>query len=74
MTDKWSNIIENDRSGYSAVIDVNMWVGKATLDACVLVLVFGERGPRTNRELMSKGSVPELSTTTLVPWTTRITR
>ena len=33
MADKWSSIIENDRSGHSATIDVNMWLGKATLDA-----------------------------------------
>ena len=33
MTDKWSNIIENGQTGSSAVIDVNLWVGKATLDA-----------------------------------------
>ena len=67
MTDKWSNIIENGPSGYSAVVDVNMWVGKATLDAYVLALALGERGPWTNHELNSKGSVLELSTTTLVP-------
>ena len=39
MADKWSSIIENDRSGSSAVIDANMWLGKAALDACVLTLV-----------------------------------
>ena len=33
MADKWSSIIENDRSGHSATIDVNIWLGKATLDA-----------------------------------------
>ena len=43
MADKWSAIIENGKSGDSAIIDVNMWMGKATLDACVLVLAFGVR-------------------------------
>ena len=42
MASKWSAIIENSVSGHSAVIDVNMWLGKATLDACVLVLSFGK--------------------------------
>ena len=37
MADRWGNIIENSKSGYSAVVDVNMWLGKATLDACVPV-------------------------------------
>ena len=37
MTDKWSSIIENGKTGNSATINVNMWLGKATLDACVLV-------------------------------------
>ena len=37
MADKWSGIVENDKSGSSATIDVNTWVGKATLDACVSV-------------------------------------
>ena len=37
MADKWSDIIENSESGCSAIIDVNMWLGKATLDACVSV-------------------------------------
>ena len=36
MADRWSNIIANGKSLHSAVIDVNMWFGKATLDACVL--------------------------------------
>ena len=48
MADKWCDIIENGRSGSSAIIDVNMWVGKATLDACVLALAPGVHGPRTN--------------------------
>ena len=39
MADKWGSIIENGKSGHSAVIDVNEWLGKATLDACVLVKV-----------------------------------
>ena len=38
MADKWSSIIENGKPGYSAIIDVNVWFGKATLDAYVLVL------------------------------------
>ena len=33
MVDKWNEVIENGKSGNSAVIDVNMWFGKATLDA-----------------------------------------
>ena len=40
MADKWSSVIKNGNSGHSAVIDVNAWLGKATLDACVSVLVF----------------------------------
>ena len=35
MADKWCGIIENGDSGHSAVFDVNVWLGKATLDACV---------------------------------------
>ena len=35
MADKWGEIIENGKSEYSAVIDMNAWLGKATLDACV---------------------------------------
>ena len=38
MGDKWIGIIENGQSGDSAVIDVNLWVGKAALDAYVLPL------------------------------------
>ena len=41
MADKWDGIIENGKSGNSAIIDVNMWLGRATLDACVLVLLLG---------------------------------
>ena len=37
MADKWSGIIANSKSGYSAVLDVNMWFGKATIDACASV-------------------------------------
>ena len=39
MADKWSNIIANGKSGNSATIDVSVWLGKATLDACVQALV-----------------------------------
>ena len=41
MADKWSSIIENSKSRDSDIIDVNAWMGKATLDACVLALVLG---------------------------------
>ena len=41
MADMWSGVIENGRSGSSAVIDVNMWLGKAALDACVLAFASG---------------------------------
>jgi len=47
MADKWSDIIENSESGYSAIIDVNMWFGKATLDAYVSVHVTPALGVRT---------------------------
>jgi len=53
LADKWSGITENSGSGYSAVIDVTMWLGKATLDAYVPVLEFGLRGLRTTHELIS---------------------
>jgi len=33
MVDKWNGIIENGKSGNSAIIDANMWLGKAALDA-----------------------------------------
>ena len=46
MADKWSNIIANSKSGHSATIDVNLWFGKATLDACVSALCAG--GLRTD--------------------------
>ena len=35
MADKWNEVVENDKTGNSAVIDMNMWLGKATLDAYV---------------------------------------
>ena len=41
MADKWSSIIENGKSGNSAIIDVNPWFVKAALDAYVLTLAFG---------------------------------
>jgi len=41
MADKWNSIVENSESRDSAIIDVNAWMGKATLDACVLALVLG---------------------------------
>ena len=37
MADKWNDIIENSESGYSAVVDANMWLGKAALDTYVPV-------------------------------------
>jgi len=45
MVDKWNDIIENSKTGYSALIDVNMWLGKATLDAYVPVSASGVREP-----------------------------
>jgi len=39
MADKWNGIIEDSKTGDSAVIDVNVWLVKATLDACVSALV-----------------------------------
>ena len=52
MADKWSSIIGNSNAGDSAVIDVSMWMGRATLDACVLALVSGAHRLRTNRDLI----------------------
>ena len=52
MVDKWNGIIENGKSGNSAIIDVNVWFGKATLDACVLALSLGWRESWTDRELV----------------------
>ena len=43
MADKWNVIIENGKSGCSATIDVNEWLGKATLDAYVLASALGMR-------------------------------
>jgi len=54
MADKWSGIIENDESKHSAVIDVSMWLGKATLDAYVVIFMLGARGLRVNRRLISQ--------------------
>ena len=45
MAGKWSDIVENGKSERSAVIDVNLWFGRATLDAYVLVSASGMRGP-----------------------------
>ena len=45
MADKWSDIVEDGKSGGSAVIDVNLWLGRAALDAYVLVSASGVRGP-----------------------------
>ena len=53
MADKWSSIIEKGRPGHSAVIDVNIWFGKATLDAYVSLVVLHARRLRTNGELIS---------------------
>jgi len=39
--DKWNGIIENGKSGNSAIIDVNMWLGKAALDAYASSLSLG---------------------------------
>jgi len=54
LADKWSDIIEDGKSGGSAVIDVNMWLGRATLDAYVLVPVSAVHIPRANHELISQ--------------------
>ena len=40
MADKWGSNIENGKSRYPALIDVSMWFGKATLDACVSVSIW----------------------------------
>ena len=47
MADKWSSIIENGKSGDSAIADVSEWLGKATLDACALVLASSVHGTWT---------------------------
>ena len=54
MVDKWNDIIGNSETGYSAVIDVNKWLGKATLDACVLASVLGVRRLRTDGDIISQ--------------------
>jgi len=54
MANKWSDIIERGKSGRSAVIDANLWFGRATLDAYVSVSASGVCGPRTNHELISQ--------------------
>ena len=38
VVEKWNDIIESDKFGSSAIIDANMWLGRAALDACVLAL------------------------------------
>jgi len=52
LVDKWNDIIENSKTGNSANIDANMWLGRAALDACVLALSLGLRGWLTNLELV----------------------
>ena len=52
MVDKWNGIIENGKSGNSATIDVNTWLGKATLDACVSLSPLGWHGLWANRKLI----------------------
>ena len=54
MTDKWDEIIESSKSGNSVTLDVNAWLGKATLDACVLYSPFGWHELWTNRKFISK--------------------
>ena len=54
MADKWSSIVESSTSGHSAIIDVNAWLGKATLDACVLFSEFCMRMLRVNHKLISQ--------------------
>jgi len=51
MVDKWNGLIENGKSGNSAIIGVNTWLGKATLDACALTLRLRWHGLWTNRKL-----------------------
>ena len=48
MADKWNDIIENSESGYSAVVDANMWLGKAALDTYVLVSTLSLCGLQIN--------------------------
>lgn len=33
LVDKWKDVIANEASGGSHVLDMPMWIGKATLDA-----------------------------------------
>ena len=67
MAGKWSNAIENGKSGSSAIIDVGVWMERAVLDVCVLAMTSSMRGLRANDELISKGPVPWLSSTTSAP-------
>ena len=48
MADKWNSILGNSKSGDSAIIDVNMWLGQAALDAYVPVPAPGACRPQTN--------------------------
>ena len=48
MADKWNDIIENSESGYSAVVDANMWLGKAALDTYVPVSTLSLCGLQIN--------------------------
>ena len=48
MADKWGDILANDNSGRSVVIDANLWFGRATLDAYVSAPASDVRGPGTN--------------------------
>jgi len=52
MVIKWDAIIENSESGNSVTIDVNAWLGRATLDACVLPSPLGWHELWTNRRLV----------------------
>jgi len=54
MGDKWNGILENSESGNSVTIDVNTWLGKATLDACVLPPPLGRHGLWINHKLISQ--------------------
>ena len=64
MAEKWNEIVENGKTGNSAVIDVNMWLGKATLDAYVPATKLDVCGSGTH---IPKGSALGLSSTTSVP-------
>ena len=54
MADKWDEIIGNSDSGNAAVIDVNAWLGKATLDTCVPVPALCAWGGRLNSSLKGR--------------------